>query len=360
MIEWLTEEQYEDGRGWLKGKARKYMDKTIAERICTLKHKRIDEHRYFLGSEHVRMDYANAYPADALPSTWYIDEAVRRAGLQTRTPKAKKRGGAKYLLYPVESIRTLGRIHQSADFIGKKYITGESRPISIFSSSYYAPFKLYRIARTEAEKTGCAVAALTEQWRQYPIPDVFRMDNGLQFRGTSFGKRTVGLFLRFLLNLRITPLFGSPSKPWTNPHVEGHNRVFNEKVWNRHFFENAQQIDAACDAFNAESAAYFNWRYAWMMDTQLFRRLKRSESVNTDTLVTTKNRKVYFIRFVESLEQDNSAFIVILNETIRLPIAYAHQFVFAEWDLEQGRLNIFSEYEKRVSFVRWVKFPVNI
>lgn len=306
------------------------------------------------------MDYANSYPADVLPSTWYIDEAVRRAGLQTRVPKEKKRGGAKYLLYPVESIRTLGHIHQSADFIGKKYITGSNESISIFSSSYYAPFKLYRIARTEAEKSGCAIAALTKQWQQYPIPDVLRMDNGLQFRGTSFGKRTVGMFLRFLLNLHITPVFGSPSKPWTNPHVEGHNRVFNEKVWNRHFFENTEQIDAACDAFNAESAAYFNWRYAGMMDTQRFRRLQCSEAVTTDTLLTTKNRKVCFIRFVESLDQDNRACIVILNETIRLPITYAHQFVFVEWNLEEERLSIFSEYKGIITLIMQVDFKLNI
>lgn len=360
VIQWLAEEQYEDERGWRKGTARKYTDEAIAGRICTLKRKRIDDHRYFLGSEHVRMDYATTYPKEDLPSKWYIDKVVRQADLQTRKPKEKKRGGAKYLLYPQESIRTLGQIHQSADFIGKKYIAGSREPISIFSSSYYAPFKLYRIARTEAEKAGCAIAALAKQWRQYPVPDVFRMDNGLQFRGTASGKRVVGMFLRFLLNLRITPLFGSPSKPWTNPHVEGHNRVFNEKVWNRHFFENREQIDRACDAFNAESAGYFHWRYARMMENCHFRYLEDSEILNTDALSTTKNKKVYFIRFAESLDQDTNAFIVILNETIHLPEQYAHQFVFAEWDIERGLLNIFSECEKQVSCIKRIKFPMNV
>lgn len=40
-------------------------------------------------------------------------------------------------------------------------------------------------------------------------------------------------------------------------------------------------------------------------------------------------------------------------------VAYAHQF-FAEWDLEQEHLNIFSEYEKRVSLIEQVSFRLNI
>lgn len=360
VIEWLKKESYEDKRGWTKGKARKYTDDVIAERICSLKQKRIDDGKYFVGSDYVRMDYNKAYPKEILPSRWYIDEIVRQAGKQTRKPKSKNSGGSEYLLYPKQCIKDLGYVHQSADFVGKKYIIGRTEPINIFSTAYYTPFKLYKISRVRAEKSVYVIEKLTEQWCELPIPDVFRIDNGLQFRGTASGRRCVGMFLRFLLNLNIKPLFSSPSRPWTNPHIEGHNKVFSDKVWSRNVFTSLEQIDKECESFNEESMEYFLWRYPQLMMNEPFNLLDKEKNVPTERLLTTKNRKIYFIRFVESFDQDNKGFIVILNETIRVPEKYTHQFVFVEWNLQKELLNIFSEYESEVNLIMQVDFKLNI
>jgi hypothetical protein len=208
------------------------------------------------------MDYVKKYSNNETPSQWFIAETIRKNKLQTRKAKKRKKGGSEYLLYPTESVRSLGYIHQSADFIGKKYISGSSEPINIFSTCYHSPIKLYQIKRTLAEKTDYAIEVLKEFWRVYPIPDVFRIDNALQFRGTARGKRVIGRFLIFLLNLGIIPLFASPSKPWTNPNVEGHNRVFNEKVWNTNHFVSLAQIDTECERFNYESEELFKFKYS--------------------------------------------------------------------------------------------------
>jgi hypothetical protein len=79
---------------------------------------------------------------------------------------------------------------------------------------------LYQIKPVQAEKAAYAIENLIQLWRKYPLPEVLRLDNGLQFRGSGSGKRSLGTFLKFLLNLNIKPLVGSPSKPWTNPHIE--------------------------------------------------------------------------------------------------------------------------------------------
>lgn len=355
----MCQKEYADDRGWQKGKARKYTD-TVVDRICALKKERLAENRYFHGSEYIQMDYAKQYSKDQRPTIWFIEEAIRKAGLQTRKPKKKKKGGAEYLLYPVESIKNLGYVHQSADFIGKKYIVGRSEPINIFSTSYYRPFKLYEIARIEAEKALYAIERLEHQWRIYPFPDVCRIDNGLQFRGTARGKRAVGMFIRFLLNLDVTPLFGAPSKPWTNPHVEGHNRVFNEKVWNKNFFTSLEQIDQECERFNQESRDLFTFRYARLIVNTPFRYLEKNQNIITDKLVSTKGKKVYFIRFVESWEAKTKAFITVLNEIIFLPEKYSHQFVFVEWNIEKELLSIFSEYQKEITLIKEIKFRINI
>ncbi len=157
-----------DGRGWKKDKARKYTDDKISERICDLRNKRVKEKNYFIGGGYLGMDYAKKYSGDEAPSQWFIAETIRKEKLQTRKPKKRKKGGSKYLLYPIESIRNLGYIHQSADFIGKKYISGKSEPINIFSTCYHAPIKLYQIKRTLAEKADYAIEVLTKFWQTYP------------------------------------------------------------------------------------------------------------------------------------------------------------------------------------------------
>ena len=307
------------------------------------------------------MDYFKKYPNDEIPSIWRIDKAVRNANLQTKKPKVKKKkGGSKYLLYPIQCIRNLGYIQQSADFIGRKYIAGRTEPINIFSDSYYAPFKLYGIKRILAEKAIYVIEILRKKWRKFPIPNVFRMDNGLQFRGSAIAKKAIGMFLRFLLNLNIIPLFGSPSKPWTNPHIEGHNRVFNEKVWNTNFFKNINQIDKECRKFNEENLELFKFRYSQLIFNGKFNYLEPEQEIIIDRLITTKNKKVYFIRFVESIDRNHKAIIIILNTLIYLPEKYSHQFVFVEWDIEKEQLLIYSEFENQITLIYRVKFRLNI
>lgn len=360
ILEWLKSKLYHGSRGWKRGKGRKYINNNVAKRICQLKQERIGRKRYFVGSPFIQMDYAKTHPRDDLPSIWYVDKVIRNAGLQTRRPKQKKKGGSLYLLYPVECIKKIGHVHQSADFIGKKYIAGRTEPINIFSTSYYAPFSLYQITRILSEKAVYALNVLYKQWRVYPIPDVMRMDNGLQFRGGSRGKRFIGTFLRFIMNLNVTPLFGSPSKPWTNPYVEGHNRVFSEKVWGRNFFTNEAQIDQECERFNQESLELFQFKYSQVIVNENFRYIEKGQHIITDKLETKKSKKIYFIRFVESCEQQNNAYIIILNEKIRLPEKYSHQFVFAEWNIERNHMLIYSEYKKSITLIHQLNFRLNI
>jgi predicted transcriptional regulator len=342
IIKWLSQDNYNENRGWYKGHARKYTDTKIANRICALKRKRIENRSYFVGSNYVQMDYAKQYSCVNLPSIWFIDKTIRHVGLQTKKPKTHKKGGSQYLLYPIQLIKNLGYIQQSADFIGKKYISGQSDPINIFSTSYYAPFKLYQIKPVKAERAVYVIENLTALWQKYPVLNVLRVDNGLQFRGTARGKRSLGPFLKFLLNLGVTPLFGSPSKPWTNPHIEGHNRVFNEKVWGRNFFTHRDQIAVECERFNRESLEYFHFKYSRLVFNGSFNYIENDQDIETDNLKSTAGKKIYFIRFVQSTEKGKNAYTTILNEEVSLPEQYNHQFVFAEWNIDKEQLAIYS------------------
>ena len=306
------------------------------------------------------MDYAHRYPKEQVPTLWYITECVRKAKLQTRKPKQRRTGGSEYLLYPIHSIRSLKGIHQSADFIGKKYISGRTEPINIFSTSYYSPFKLYQIKRIQAEKATYAIEQLQNLWSRFPRPHVLRLDNGLQFRGTASGKRALGTFLIYLLNLNVIPLFGSPSKPWTNPHIEGHNRVFNDKVWTKNFFTSLEQIDQENERFNRESIELFRFKYAQHVVNNISRLIDKSGAINTDTLRTRKGKKLYFIRFVESFESHSDAQVTIMNELVSLPEKYTHQFIFGEWNIETEILSLYSEYKRATTLIHKIPFKLNL
>jgi hypothetical protein len=155
-------------------------------------------------------------------------------------------------------------------------------------------------------------------------------------------------------------LFGSPSKPWTNPHIEGHNRIFNEKVWGRNFFTDSDQIITECERFNSESLEYFHYRYAQLIVNSNYSYIEPGQKIETDKLISVKNKRIFFIRFVESPEKDKNGYITILNESIALPEQYTHQFVFVEWNIEKEKLFIFSEFKKTVTLVMERTFNLNI
>lgn len=346
MIEWLERDQYDDSRGWGYGVKRTHTDQEET-RIVTLKQARIGRKAFFLGAPHVRMDYAKKYPADPLPSLWFVKNVVRQHHLQMREPKRRTRGKdiVARLLFPIQSIVKLGRIQQSADFIGKKFITGQSEPISIFAASYYQWLELYQIQRVLAETAENAVAGLCAMWQQYPIPHVVRIDNGMPFRGGGVAVGYLGRFVKFLLNLAVTPLFTAAYQSYTNPHVEGHNRTFTEKVWTQYRFTSVEEIDRQCARFNAESREFYEYTFKERLRRKGLRYLTAGDHGDTAILRSRKGKKICFIRFVERWrEEDERSGVVVLNRFIPVPDAYCNQYVFAILNLETAMLHIVSEH----------------
>jgi len=359
LVTWFKEDAYQDDRGWTKGMHRKYTD-DVHHDVIALKAGRIDKGKYFTGATYIQMDYAKQYPERELPSLWFIEEATRDAGLQTRKPKPPKgRGVVKRQLFPIKSIVTLGKIHQSCDFIGKKFIKGSSIPVSIFSTSYYQWLGLYQIWRTASESSDSVLDRLAAFWLDHPIPQVMRIDNAMTFRGNPRGKEvTLSRFLKFLLNTNVTPLFSSPYRSYTNPHIEGHNRTFTEKLWGRHTFNSMEEIDHECGLFNMESEELFRWKYAERLAETNLRYADPAKAVGAEVLLRTYGKRICFIRFVDIWkEANNEVGVVVLDHFVDLPTAYLNQYVFAVFELEHARLVVYSEYEGTRSVIHTVAFP---
>lgn len=362
IIAWLKSDIYTESRGWKCGIYRTNTDEQ-AKRIISLKQDRIDRKAYFFGSPYIRMDYAKKFPCDPLPSLWFFDKTVRGAGLQTHEPKKRTKGQSivSRLKFPIRSIVALGRIQQAADFIGKKYIAGQSGPVNIFSTSYYQWIQLYQVWRVYTETAECAIQCLARLWTTTPIADVMRVDNGMTFRGTGAAQAHIGRFLKFLLNTGVTPLFSSQYQSYTNPHIEGHNRTFTEKLWTKHHFTSEEEIDRECERFNSESSEYYEFAFKERLQERSLRYMDSNHVPNTAIMRSTKRKKICFIRFVQRWKEEaDTCGIVVLNRFIIIPAVYLNQYVFAQINLETVEIQVCSEHDGISSEILRKPFPYTL
>jgi len=307
------------------------------------------------------MHYSFKYPQDRLPSEWFIKDVVRRHKLQSKEIKKHKKGSSdivKRLLFPIQSIIKLGRVQQSADFIGKKFIVGQTDPIHFFATGYYQWFKLYKMWRISAETVDNATECLTKFWTTHPIPHVLRIDNAMTFRGAGQLAAHLGRFLKFLLNLNITPLFSAPYQSYTNPHIEGNNSMFARKVWLENTFTSVTEIDRECRRFNKELERFYQWKFKERLSKKGFRYLNADQAVSTETLRSTRGKKVTFIRRVEWWSKTKEHGIVLLNKFVPLPESYNNQYVFTVINLETATLHVYSEHDGISTEIHNQPFPM--
>jgi len=125
-------------------------------------------------------------------------------------------------------------------------------------------------------------------------------------------------------------------------------------------YSSLEQIDIECERFNQESLDLFKYKYSELVANGNFRYLEKNQNIVTGRLQSKKDKKIYFIRFVESIEEKRKASVIILNETVYLPEKYNHQFVFVEWNIEKEQLLIYSEYKKNINLINQIKFRLNI
>jgi hypothetical protein len=317
---------------------------------------------YLVGANHVQMHYSLKYAQDRLPSEWFIEEVTRRHDLQSKEIKRRKKSNSdivKRLLYPIQSIIKLGKVQQSADFIGKKFIMGQTEPVSFFATSYYQWFKLYKIWQISAETVDNAVNCLKEFWLSHPLPHVLRIDNAMTFRGAGQLTAHLGRFLKFLLNLNIVPLFSAPYQSYTNPHIEGNNSTFARKVWSKNTFTHVSEIDREIKRFNKELERFYQWKFKERLSQPGLRYLEADQHTNIETLGSTRGKKVTFLRRVERwAEESGQHGVVLLNKFVALPEQYNNQYVFTVINLETATLHVYSEHEGVSTEIYNQPFPI--
>ncbi len=343
-----------DDRGWKKGRLRKY-DQKVQDRVLQIRRELRKEESYFFGPQVVQANYAHLYPGEKLPTMSFITKTIREAGWANVTRKRdRKSKPSAYMNYPQRALDKLGRVVEGVDFIGPRYIEGQTRGVHFLSRKYIRPVKYGLTTRVEGQTTDEALAVLLEDWRRHPLPDVVRTDNDPAFGAYRRHPRRIGRFAKVLLNLGIAPLYSACSHPWNNGETEGYNSVFARKFWNRLRFSDEAEIDTEIKQFNLEYEKY-NRLVGNNIDPEAVKRRTLPEAFELpkeykEGLDPRQPLEIYWLRVVRQNEKVRSACgaISVLGEEIALPQDYINQFTWSRIDVKDAKLTVMVETGKGV------------
>ena len=345
-IKMKEEELSLDNRGWRKNRLRKYHTKD-KEKIISIRKDLVKEESYFWGDKVVRANYIKQTGSDV--SLWFVASTLREYGL-VKSHSKKKKGGSKYMMYPVTTLNKLGSSMMSLDFIGPRYLKGSADKINFLSCKYIRPSKEGIVKRISGQTTDETIRILKQVWADYFIPDTLKVDNDSAFGTNLTHELSIGRLTLMLLNLGVNPLYIAPRSPWNNGEVEGFNNVFSQKFWNRLSFENEDEIDIKIKDFNFE---YEKYSKLISNNTEVKNKRKISDFKEKDLLNKDvskfKTKDIYFLRIVrrkgEKGGDKETGFINILGKEITLKQDIINLFVFCRINLETKKIIISTELE---------------
>lgn len=349
-----------DERGWKKGRLRVHTEEE-EKRITEIRKELEREESFFFGADVVMRNYEHKYGNQI--KKWYVEKVLRENGLsKKRQPRGK--GRSKYMQYPENTLRKLGKTMMSMDFIGPKFLSGKKEGISFLSLKYVRPKKYGIVQRVSGQTTNETIRVLTEIWEKHPIPDVLKVDNDAAFGANSTHKESIGRLTIFLLNLGVSPLYTAPRSPWNNGEVEGFNSVFARKFWNKIHFSDEEEVDVEIKKFNVEYEKYTDLvGNNPEINNPKFMGDFRLDELENRTVKQFRQKKIYFLRIIrrkgEKSGKDEKGFINILGRDIPLDKSYINLFTFSTIDLEKMDLSVKIEKEDgSVDEIKRKKFVV--
>lgn len=335
----------EDNRGWKKGRQRKWTKET-QQRIRQI-HQQLeaDPHQFYSGATAINQAWRRKYPNISPPPLRTIGKIMADLGLSRKRRRDRHAGAARYLCYPEHTIYTLlgGRVLES-DFIGKKYITGRTKPLNFIGFSFKQEPKLRYFKRIQGQTADNFIRETKKFFTSFEKPDFMKVDNGLAVIGSASGKRNISRAMKFLLQNQVTPIFSVPKKPFSQASIEGNNSVFARKFWDRIQFDSLAEVDEKLEWFNRSSEQYTGYQRP------------QAEKVTSKNFIP----RVFFTRQAqEDKNQTAKACIDVLNEKVLLPQSYIHYFVLAEWNLKTEQLIIYFEKEQQPKIIKKLSFRIN-
>lgn len=347
VVKWTQSENQdfeEDGRGWEKGRRRKWGDGAV-ERIKGLRQE-LEENpeEAYWGPTAIQLTWRERYPDEKVPPVRTIGQILTDLGMTNRQKEKSGKGALRYLHYPEYTVyEELGERILEADFVGEKFIRGRSEPIHFLGWSFKQPPRLRHYTRVEAETSEAFRTHTAAFFDRFEVPDHMKVDNALAMIGSRSHPRTISRSVEFLLEHEVIPIFAVPRRPATQASMEGNNSVFGRKFWNRNDFSSVEEIDELLEVFNRNSREYLQYRPP-----------EHSEKQGAPF-----EPKVYFLRQVHESEETGDGVVSILNGKIKVPPEYIKYFVLGEWRLEEEKLLIHFERDKQTEVIEEREFAIH-
>lgn len=346
-MKWTKSSQQDfrkDSRGWPTGKRRKW-GKNTERRIKTI-HQELEQdiYQFYTGATAIDQEWRKRY-SDAPPPLRTVGKIMADLGISATRKKGRNKGASRYLCYPEYTIyQSLGGRVLEADFVGRKYLTGRTKPLNFIAFSFKKNPRLRHYKRVMGQTADNFIKQSELFFKQFEKPDFVKVDNCLATIGSASGKRSISQAVAFLLKQQVIPIFAVPRRPFSQASIEGNNSVFARKFWNRIDFKTVEEVDEKIEWFNLSSEQYLRYQ-------RPERRPKRKRSFTP---------KIYFIRQVrEDTEHTGKSFISVLNEKVFLPKPFINYFVLAEWNLKQEQLSIYFEKEQESKMIKKLSFKIN-
>lgn len=332
----------EDARGWEKGRRRKW-SKKIEEKIEKIYNDlKNNPAQFYLGATAIDLEWRRKYSV-APPPLRTIGQIMQDLNISQKIKKDKHKGAAKYLCYPEHTIFNLiaERVLE-LDFIGKKFIDGQTEPLNFIGFSFKKSPKLRYFKRILGE-TGDEIIKYSKQFFiKFEKPDAIKMDNGFAMAGSSSHSGVISHVPLWCLSQKIIPIYAVPRKPFSQASIEGNNSVFARNFWNKIRFENLKEVNLKLKWFNKSSERYSCYR-------------KPKKKKDNKKFIP----KIYFTRQVAEDEKTKKGFIEIAMEKILLPKSYINYFVLAEWKLKPEKLFIYFEKNLKPKIIKKLSFKIN-
>ena len=256
-----TQDFTKDNRGWPKDKRRKWL-KEDEEKVRAIHHQlKKDPYQFYIGATAIEQEWRKKYPRTPPLPLRTIGRIMVDLKLSGKRRKDKRKGAARYLCYPEHTIYTLlgGRVLES-DFIGKKYITGRTKPLNFITFSFKKEPKLRYFKGIEGQTADNFIEQSEHFFQEFEKPDFMKIDNSLTTIGSASGKRNVSRVMKFLLEKQVVPIFTVPRKPFSQASIEGNNSVFARKFWNRIDFKSVEEVNEKLEWFNLSSQKYLHYQ----------------------------------------------------------------------------------------------------
>lgn len=329
-----------DGRGWPKGRGRRWSTETQRRLVTIAEELRSDPTEFFAGATAVIQAFRARFPDEPVPALRTVGRTLAHAGL-TRPRRPRAHGAARYLCYPEHTLYTrLGTRVSEMDAIGPKFLRGTSAPLFFLGISFKHPPRWRHFLRAEDLTAPTLIrhcAAFFDAWER---PDVMKVDNGPGMSGSQSAVRTVSRFVQFLLRQEVTPVFAVPRRPFSQASIEGNNSVFARHFWRRWTFLSPSEVDLQLAWFNAASARYCGYTPPPACSRTPF------------------EPKIFFVRQVRE-DASGHATIHVANATVPVPVAYVNLFLLAEWHLGTQQLTVSLERDQQLEPVTQIPFHLH-